>query len=144
MSNISRLFPVFVLVCFLCVMGCGKKVWPEPDDSQEKFNVSIKDYQVIDNDCLDFFVEIQGSQTNVAGMTLELEVSDDPCPTCPFQANITTFIEPGSPLVRQEQGQRIIRHCGIDPDKHYRARLRAKNIYSIIRDVTSNVILIEK
>lgn len=144
MSNISRLFPVFVLLCCLCVTGCGKKVWPEPDDSQEKFTVSIKDYQIVNDDCLDIYVEIEGRQSNVASMTLEFDASDDPCSTCPFQANTTTFIEPGSPLVRQEQGQMIIRRCEIDPDKHYRARLRAKNIYSIIRDVTSNVILIEK
>ncbi|MFN2342706.1 MAG: hypothetical protein ABR542_05060, partial [Desulfonatronovibrio sp.] len=133
MSNILRFFPVFVLLCVLCVAGCGKKVWPEPDDSQEKFTVSIKDYQIINDDCLNVYVEIQGAQKNIAGMTLELEASDDPCPTCPFQANTTTFIEPGSSMLRHEQGQMIIRNCGIDPDKHYRARLKAKNIYSIIR-----------
>ncbi len=144
MSNSLRFCSVLVLLCVLCVIGCGKKVWPEPDDSQEKFTVSIKNYQIINDDCLDIFVEIQGRQSNVAGMSLELEASDEPCPTCPFQATTTTFIESGSPLVKHEQGRMVIRHCGIDPEKHYRARLRAKNIYSIIRDVTSNVILIEK
>ncbi len=134
---------LLILILISGIAGCGKKVWPEPDASREKFSISISHQQMLD-DCLQIHADISGNYRNLDRIILELEVSEKPCPTCPFIVSISIFMEPGSPEVTLRESRLTIVQCGLNPDKYYRARIRAGNVYSVIRDVTSSVVIISK
>ncbi len=137
----NYLYRLLILFLILGLGGCGKKVWPEPDASGEKFSISITHKQM-QKDCLVIEAEITGNYRNLGRIILDLEISPEPCPTCPFLVSESIFPGPGSPEVVRRADQLIITRCGLDPDKYYRARIRAANVYSIIRDVSSRVVSI--
>ncbi|WP_051617214.1 hypothetical protein [Desulfonatronovibrio hydrogenovorans] len=137
----KKVICLMILAVALGTMGCGKKVWPEPDADQEKFNLAIIDYKA-DSTCLEITAQLTGNHRNLARVVLELEASDVPCPTCPFLITDSVYLEPGSPAMDRSENRVNITHCGLDPDKHYRARLRAGNVYPAIRETLSGVITI--
>lgn len=132
---------MLILFFIFNIAGCGKKVWPEPDASREKFSISIT-HQQMRADCLEINAEISGNHHNLASIVLELEISEEPCPTCPFIVSNSIPVDPGSPEAVLMENQLTIVYCGLDPDKYYRARLRAGNVYPVIRDVMSGVAII--
>jgi hypothetical protein len=134
---------MLILIFIFNVSGCGKKVWPEPDASLEKFSISIT-HQQMQADCLEIHAEVSGNHRNLASIVLELEISEEPCPACPFIVSTSIPMDPGSPEAVLLQNQLSIVHCGLDPDKYYRARLRAGNVHPVIRDVMSGVVIIEQ
>ena len=134
-------YRLLILLLIVGPAGCGLKVWPEPDADQEKFGISVTDQQ-IELGCLEIHAVISGNYRNLNRITLELEISEEPCPTCPFLATESISLEPGSPEVTLTENRLNITRCGLDPDKYYRARIRASNVYSIIRDVRSGVVII--
>jgi len=134
---------MLILIFIFNIAGCGKKVWPEPDASLEKFSISIT-HQQMQADCLKIQAEISGNHRNLATIVLELEISEEPCPTCPFIVSTPILMDPGSPEAVLLENQLTIVHCGLDPDKYYRARLRAGNVHRVIRDVMSGVVIIEQ
>lgn len=136
-------FLILVLFLALALTGCGKKVWPEPDVDQEKFSLSILEHEVF-NGCINILVNVAGNYRNVARLTIELEESDEPCPACPFLPTASFPREPGSAGMTRANGQIRLTHCGLDQDKYYRFRIRASNIYSIIRDERSEVIAVSR
>ncbi|MFP4109973.1 MAG: hypothetical protein ACOCPS_06120 [Desulfonatronovibrio sp.] len=140
MNYLNRLL---IILLVFGIAGCGKKVWPEPDASQEKFSISETSGQIKDN-CAVIKSEISGNHRNLGRIILELEISDDHCPACPFLVTDSVFMAPGSRSVTIEEKSLTITHCGLDPDRYYRARLRAGNIYPMIREVTSGVINISQ
>ncbi|MFO7728894.1 MAG: hypothetical protein R6X11_11265 [Desulfonatronovibrio sp.] len=134
---------LLVVLLILGIAGCGKKEWPEPDASQEKFSISEISGQIEDS-CLIIKSEISGNRQNLGRIILELEISDDPCPTCPFLITDSIFLKPDSRAVTIKENHLTIVHCGLEPDKYYRARLRLDNLYPMIREVTSRVINISQ
>ena len=140
MNNLNRLLILLLIFGFA---GCGIKVWPEPDASHEKFSISVPHHRMPD-DCLEIHVEISGNYRNLGRVILELEVSEEPCPTCPFLVTDSIYLEPGSPELTLVENRLIIVRCGLDPDKYYRARIIAGNVYPIIRDVKSGVVIISR
>jgi hypothetical protein len=134
---------MLILIFIFNIAGCGKKVWPEPDASLEKFTISIT-HQQMQADCLNILAEISGNHRNLATIILELEISEEPCPTCPFIVSTSIPVDPGSPEAVLLGNQLTIVNCGLDPDKYYRARLKAGNVYPVIRDVMSGVVVIEQ
>ena len=130
-------FSLVLLLIFS--IGCGKKVWPEPDAEEEKFSLHIEDV-VLEDTCLYLTAEIRGNQRNLAGLILELEKSEIPCPGCPFLVTESFDPDLDSPEVHLQDGRVTIAYCLIDPMKYYRARLTGRNVFTEIQDVRSNVI----
>lgn len=139
----NALKTILVLMLVFVIFGCGKKVWPEPDAEEEKFAISITSHEMHD-DCLEITAEISGNHKNLSTITLELEALDEPCPACPFLVSKSVVLPPGSPEVKRVENMLTITHCGLDPDSYYRVRLKARNIYSVIREETSRVVVIRK
>jgi hypothetical protein len=133
---------ILVLMLGLALLGCGKKVWPEPDADGEKFAISITSHEM-QADCLELTAEISGNYKNLSTITLELEASEEPCPACPFLVTDSVVLPPGSPEIKRLENMLTITYCGLDPGRYYRARLKARNIYSIIREETSRVVIIQ-
>lgn len=140
MNHLNHLLIVLLL---LGIIGCGKKEWPEPDASREKFSISLTSAKLEDN-CLIIRSEISGNRQNIGSIILELEISDDPCPACPFLVTDSVFLEPDSRAVTIEEKNLTIVHCGLDQNKYYRARLKTDNVYPMIRQVTSGVMNISQ
>ena len=139
----NRLCVLLMLMLLLGTAACGKKVWPEPDESGEKFEITIAESEMR-NGCLDIKARISGNYRNLGRVILELEVSPEPCPTCPFLVTETAVFPPGSPGMTRDRDLLAITHCGLDQDKHYRFRIKASNVYSAIRDVRSRVVTVPR
>ncbi len=130
----------FSLVLLLILgIGCGKKVWPEPDAEEEKFSLHIEEV-VLEDKCLYLTAEIRGNQRNLAGLVLELEKSEIPCPGCPFLVSESFAPALDSPEVHLQDCRIKIVYCFIDSRKYYRIRLTGRNVFPEIQDVRSNVI----
>ena len=140
MNNLARLL---ILMLVFALFGCGKKVWPEPDASREQFKLSIIHHEIQD-DCLTLDILVSGNHSNLGRITLELEASDQPCPACPFLVSESVSFDPHSRAVTRRENELTITLCGLDPDMYYRARIRAGNVYSMIRDAVTGVVVLSK
>ncbi|WP_052507045.1 hypothetical protein [Desulfonatronovibrio magnus] len=129
---------LFTFCLLAAVTGCGKKEWPEPDDSAEKFTISISNHE-FSHGCLNIQALIDGNIRNLSLILLEIEGSDEPCPACPFLVTDTFAFQRDSKGLTMDGSKVSIRQCGLNPDLYYRARLRAVNIYPMIRDTVSSV-----
>lgn len=139
----SRVLPAVLLVFLLFTGGCGKKVWPEPDASAEEFTLTISQYQFEAN-CLIIQGGIEGKAENLAGIILELEETSSPCPACPFKLSSSAEYDPGTPGYSRDRDSFTLRYCGLSREKYYRARLRGKNVYSVIKDTRSRVKILDR
>ena len=119
-------------------VGCGKKVWPEPEADDERFEIKIEQAR-LEGECLHIQARLKGNYQNLAEVTLEVEESVVPCPGCPFMATSSEVLPPGAQEVHMEGDLLQVSLCGFDPEKYNRVRLTGVNVYRDLGDVHSNV-----
>ncbi|WP_291319057.1 hypothetical protein [Desulfonatronospira sp.] len=118
--------------------GCGKKVWPEPEADDERFEIKIEQAR-LEGDCLYVQARLRGNYQNLTGVILEVEESVVPCPGCPFMATSSEVLSPGAQEVHMDGDLLQVSHCGVDSEKYKRVRLTGVNVYRDLGDVRSNV-----
>lgn len=118
--------------------GCGKKVWPEPEADDERFEIEIEQAR-LEGECLHVQARLIGNYRNLAGVILEVEESVVPCPGCPFMATSSEVLSPGAQEVHMDGDLLQVSLCGFDPEKYNRVRLTGVNVYRDLGDVHSNV-----
>lgn len=141
----SRLLAAVLLAALsLALVSCGKREWPAPKLSEDRFRFRSVNVQR-GQDCLIIDTELAGAWANLDSVRLHIEaIGTDPgdgCATCPFVPRISRFYGPGAPEMRQDMNRLIITACGLDPKKTYRLQLVASNVYPALELVTSELVV---
>ncbi|MBN2141360.1 MAG: hypothetical protein PHV85_09790 [Desulfovibrionaceae bacterium] len=133
-----------LLSACLVLGGCqlGKKTWPRPQKSEDRFSFgTIRAGR--DQGCLLIEIEIQGAAQNIALVSVLFEsVGRDPgdgCPTCPFIPRQATSYSPGRAGFVLSGNTLRITHCGLTPGKTYRWKVTAANVYPVLGVVETGV-----
>jgi hypothetical protein len=143
-ANLRTLLLVCFLICLVVSTGCGKRVWPEPDVSEEKFALEIKEAKLI-NKCLRLKIYIKGNYANLSRITLELEPigPQGECPACPFQVQQSVVFELDTPQIMRKGADLYIKYCQIQKNTDFRVRVKGRNVYPALPDVISNVVTVD-
>ena len=135
---------IIAAACLLLMLaGCGKKEWPTPRVSEDRFGwLDVKGGRA--DDCLLVNIQVSGNFENVSVVTLQLEPigEGDPslgCPTCPFQAREVVDFVPGQPGLEQNGPFLTLSHCGLRSDVLYRWRIVGTNRLPDLGEVRSEV-----
>ena len=144
-TQISRQMAVLLLVLLaLGLVSCGKREWPAPQLSEDRFRLRSMTVQRGGN-CLIVDCELTGAWANLDSVRLHLEAigtePGDGCPTCPFVPRISRFYGPGAPEMRRDMNRLIITVCDLDPKKTYRVQLVASNVYPALNLVMSDLVI---
>ena len=146
-NRFSAWEPLAALLLAVLVLGlasCGKREWPAPKLSEDRFRIRTVNIQRAQG-CLIVDCELAGAWANVDSVRLHIEaIGTDPgdgCATCPFVPRISRFYGPGAPEMRQDMNRLIITACGLDPKKTYRLQLVASNVYPALELVTSELVV---
>ncbi|MHC1701415.1 MAG: hypothetical protein AB9900_10605 [Humidesulfovibrio sp.] len=133
-----------VLLAVLCVAACGKREWPIPVASEDKFRWRSVEIQRAQG-CLILNCELSGNWRNVDTVKVLLEpVGDGPgdgCASCPFTPRTTLSFDPGSAGLRRDMNRIAITACELDPQKTYRVQLVGFNAFARIAPVASELVL---
>lgn len=143
----SRFFKRNLMLAVLAVLllastGCGVKVWPAPQKSDDLFTfASVEGRRV--GECLKVVVKVDGSYQNVDNLSLQFQADGsgpgEGCPTCPFFPAIRKEFVPGSEGIQSDGPTFVFSECGLDPSKSYRWRVVARNVYDTLGVVISDV-----
>jgi hypothetical protein len=141
----SRLLRLGALCLLLAVLvGCGRRAWPEPKVSEDRFRWRAVTAQRM-GECVVVDCELAGAWKNVESLRLMLEpIGDGPgdgCATCPFVPRITRVYSLSAPEVRRDMNRLVITVCGLEPGKTYRVQLLLNNTYHILQPVVSEPLL---
>ncbi len=122
--------------------GCGKKSWPEPNASQERYDFKSESAQIRHN-CLNIKAKISGNKDNISKIILEITETDTPtdCPTCPFHPEMRVEFPLSDPQLQINKGTLTLQYCSLEADASYRWRLVGYNSYPGLGAVTSRVIM---
>ncbi len=124
------------------VTGCGKKSWPEPNASQERYDFKDEKARIAHN-CLEIKTKLAGNKDNISKIILELAETDTDtdCPTCPFHAEMRVEFPLSDPQLQIGRNSIALRYCSLDPEASYRWRLVGYNNYPGLGPVTSRVLM---
>ncbi len=144
-TQISRQMAALLLVVLaLGLVSCGKREWPAPQLSEDRFRLRSMTVQRGGN-CLIVDCELTGAWANLDSVRLHLEAigtePGDGCPTCPFVPRISRFYGPGAPEMRRDMNRLIVTVCDLDPKKTYRVQLVASNVYPALNLVMSDLVI---
>lgn len=124
--------------------SCGKREWPTPKLSEDRFRIRAVTVQRAQN-CLVVDCELAGAWANLESVRLLAEAigtePGDGCASCPFTPRISRLYGPGAPEMRQDLNRVVITACGLDPRKTYRLQLVATNVYPALGHVVSELVL---
>lgn len=142
---LNRIFVAVLLAGLaLSLVSCGKREWPAPKVSEDRFRIRSINVQRGPG-CVIVDCELAGAWANLDGVRLHLEpIGTEPgdgCPTCPFVPRISRLYGPGAPEMRQDMNRLVITACGLDPKKTYRVQLVASNVYPALELVTSDLVV---
>lgn len=140
--HLITLFAMLALTLAAFSLGCGKKSWPEPQATGERFD--FKNVQgVIKKGCLSVRAGIGGKGENLAKIVLELAETGTAadCPTCPFTPTQRIEFPLTADGLKYTDKRLLVEHCGLNPDGMYRWRLVGYNAYPGIRPIVSAVIM---
>lgn len=149
-DNISRprrsraIAAVLLALLTLGMVSCGKREWPAPQLSEDRFRLRSMSVQR-GQGCLIVDCELAGAWANLDSVRLHIEaIGDQPgdgCPTCPFVPRISRFFGPGAPEMRRDMNRLIITACDLDPKKTYRVQLVASNVFPALELVVSELVI---
>jgi len=135
---------VLLAVLALGLVSCGKRDWPAPQVSEDRFRIRTVTVQR-GQGCLIVDCELAGAWVNLDSVRLHIEaIGNEPgdgCPTCPFVPRISRFYGPGAPEMRRDMNRLIITACDLDPKKTYRIQLVASNVYPALELVVSDLVI---
>lgn len=145
----TRCRPLFIcaaymLAALLCLSACGKREWPIPVASEDKFrwrSVLVQRNQ----GCIILNCELAGNWANVDTVKVLVESigdgPDDGCATCPFTPRKTLVFNPGAAGMRRDMNRMALTACDLDPQKTYRIQVIGFNSFARIPPVTSELVL---
>ncbi|WP_027179249.1 hypothetical protein [Maridesulfovibrio bastinii] len=133
--------PAMLMLC-LALSGCGVKIWPSPVKSEDIFKIASVN-GTRSGSCLTVTVKLSGAYQNLANISMQYQADGDGpgegCPTCPFfPANRENYI-PGSSNISSDGAILSFTECGLDPQKSYRWRIVASNVYDTLGLAISDV-----
>ena len=133
-----------MLAAVLCLSACGKREWPVPVSSEDKFrwrSVEVQRNQA----CLILNCELSGNWENIDTVKVLLEPvgdgPDDGCTSCPFTPRKTLTFTSGAAGMRQDMNRIVLTACDLDPQKTYRVQLVGFNAFARIAPVASELVL---
>lgn len=143
--RLSRFLSAALLAALaLSLVSCGKREWPAPKLSEDRFRIRSVNVQRAQG-CLIVDAELAGAWNNLDSVRLQIEaIGDGPgdgCATCPFVPRISRLYGPGAPEMRRDMNRLIITTCELDPKKTYRLQLVASNVYPALQLVTSELVI---
>jgi len=135
---------MLLIVLLAGVVSCGKREWPSPKLSEDRFRLRSVNVQRAQG-CLIVDCELAGAWQNLEGVRLLVEsIGTEPgdgCATCPFTPRISRLYGPGSPEMRRDMNRLVITACDLDPKKTYRLQIIASNVYPALQHVTSELMI---
>lgn len=135
---------VILILLLAGALSCGKREWPSPKLSEDRFRVRSVSVQRAQG-CVIVSCELGGAWANLDSVRLLMEAvgnqPGDGCPTCPFTPRISRLYGPGAPEVRRDMNRLVITACDLDPKKTYRLQLVASNVYPALDLVVSELVL---
>jgi len=135
-----------LMLCLLLLgaLSCGKREWPSPIASEDRFRIRTVTAQRA-QDCIVVDCELAGAWQNLNEVRLLIEAigtePGDGCPTCPFTPRIMRHFGPGAPAMRQDMNRVVITACGLDPKKTYRLQIVASNVFPALNLVMSELVI---
>lgn len=133
-----------VLAALLCVAACGKREWPIPVASEDKFRWRSVDVQR-NQGCIILNCELSGNWENIDTVKVLLEsVGDAPgdgCASCPFTPRSTLVFNPGAAGMRKDMNRIVLTACDLDPRKTYRIQIIGFNAFARLAPVASELVL---
>jgi len=128
----------------LALSACGKREWPIPVSSEDKFRWRSVEVQR-NQDCIILNCELAGNWTNIDTVKVLVEpVGNDPddgCASCPFTPRATLVFGPGAAGMRKDMNRIVITACGLNAAKTYRLQLIGFNAFTRIAPVASELVL---
>ena len=122
----------------MLVNGCGKKSWPEPVRSEDRFFLD-RPRAALAGGCLTVEADIVGAAANLSEVVLEIGPAD--CPDCPLRpVHVVRFTERTGFMADDDTLK--VRACNLEPGPH-RWRLRGMNALSRMSARTTEVQLTE-
>ncbi|MGE4298565.1 MAG: hypothetical protein AB7E47_11095 [Desulfovibrionaceae bacterium] len=122
----AAILAAIVFVVLVVLMGCGKKEWPRPAETEEGFRFTSVT-GLLQDSCLTVKAEIAGNWRNMDSVSLELADAAD-CPECPFKAAQTITLSRTETPELFAAGPRIsLAYCELPPGEPVRWRLSATN-----------------
>jgi hypothetical protein len=135
---------VVALAVVLCLGACGKREWPIPVTSQDKFRWRSVEVQRSQG-CIILNCELSGNWENVDTVKVLLESvgdgPDDGCASCPFTPRRTIAFNPGDAAMRKDMNRIVLTACGLEPGKTYRVQIIGFNAFARIAPVASELML---
>ena len=132
-----------LLALLLFVMGCGLKVWPEPQAEENRLAWSDITFSS-QGTCLEINGILTGAYKNLAKLELEIAYSDADCLTCPFLSEKTVVFAMDAPELSRQGNSVRIKYCQLPVSATYRWRIVAYNVHSLLQKVESKVFISEE
>ena len=133
-----------VLASVLCLVACGKREWPIPVASEDKFRWRSVEVQR-NQGCLILNCELSGNWENIDTVKVLVEPvgdgPDDGCTSCPFTPRKTLVFNPGTAGMRKDMNRIVLTACDLDPQKTYRIQLVGFNAFARLAPVASELVL---
>lgn len=142
-STSSVLAAMMLCALLAGVLSCGKREWPSPIASEDRFRIRAVTAQRA-QDCIVVDCELAGAWQNLNEVRLLIEAigtePGDGCPTCPFTPRIVRHFDLAAPAMRQDMNRVVITACGLDPKKTYRLQVVASNVFPALNLVMSDLV----
>jgi len=143
---LNVLATVLLAVLLVGLVSCGKREWPSPVLSEDRYRIRTVNVTRAQN-CLIVDMELAGAWQNLDSIRLLIEPigtgPGDGCATCPFVPRFFRFYGPGASEVRRDMNRVVITACDLDPKKTYRLQVIASNVYPALQLVMSELKLTE-
>lgn len=138
----SRLFVLALLLLVLAapaLTGCGKKAWPEPVRSEDRFGFS-EPRAALAGGCLTVEADLAGAAGNLQEVVLEMGPAD--CPDCPLRPDaVVRFTDRAGFMADADTVS--VKACGLAPDAPVRWRMRGINALSRQSAASTKVMITE-
>jgi hypothetical protein len=133
-----------MLTALLSLSACGKREWPIPVASEDKFRWRSIEIQR-NQGCIILNCELSGNWENIDTVDILLEPvgdgPDDGCASCPFTPRQTIIFNPGAAGMRKDLNRIVLTACELDPKKTYRIQVVGFNAFARLAPVASELVL---